>query len=64
MSAITREAGAVQVRVFNPSAEATTVTIDGRHGWLLDLRGRPVEAFEGQFDLGPWQIATATLNDR
>lgn len=64
VSAVTREAGAVQVRVFNPSAEPTTVTIDGRHGWLLDLRGRPVAAFEGHFALGPWQIVTATLDDR
>jgi alpha-mannosidase len=61
VSAVTREAGALHVRVFNPSAEATTVAIEGRHGWLLDLRGRPLEAFEGSFPLGPWQIATAAL---
>ena len=41
VSAITREAGALHVRVFNPSPSATTVAIDGRQGWLLDLRGRP-----------------------
>ena len=41
----------------------TTVTIDGRAGWLLDLRGRPVQPFEGSFDLSPWQIATVNLGD-
>jgi alpha-mannosidase len=61
VSAIVREAGQLHVRVFNPSDERTTVTIDGRQGWLLDLRGRPLLAFEGAFELGPWQIATAAL---
>jgi hypothetical protein len=61
VSAIVREAGQLHVRVFNPSDEATTVTIDGRRGWLIDLRGRPLRPFEGQFELTPWQIATATL---
>jgi hypothetical protein len=61
VSAVVREAGALHVRVFNPTDGAVTVSIDGRHGWLLDLRGRPQRAFEGTFDLGPWQIATAAL---
>ena len=61
VSAITREAGALHVRVFNPSPSATTVAIDGRQGWLLDLRGRPLRAFEERFELGPWAIATAAL---
>ncbi len=61
VSAITREAGALHVRVFNPSGNPATVAIDGRHGWLLDLRGRPLQPFESTFDLAPWQIATASL---
>ncbi len=61
VSAITREAGALHVRVFNPSPVAATVAIDGRQGWLLDLRGRPQRPFEGRFELAPWQIATAAL---
>ena len=32
---------------------ATTVTIDGRHGWLLDLRGRAERAFEGALRARP-----------
>jgi mannosylglycerate hydrolase len=61
VSAVVRSAGALHVRVFNPAPEPTTVRVEGRQGWLLDLRGRPLEAFEGRFDLAPWQIATAAL---
>jgi alpha-mannosidase len=61
VSAVLREAGQLHVRVFNPTAAPTTVTIDGRRGWLLDLRGGPLRPFESTFDLAPWQIATAAL---
>ncbi|MGH9116807.1 MAG: glycoside hydrolase family 38 C-terminal domain-containing protein [Acidimicrobiales bacterium] len=54
--------GALELRVFNPSAEPATVTVYGRTGWLVDLRGRPIERFDGGFDLGPWRIATALLD--
>ena len=61
VSAVVREAGALHVRVFNPSDAPTTVTFEGRQGWLLDLRGRPLRSFEGSVELAPWQIATAAL---
>ena len=61
VSAIVREAGVLQVRLFNPSPEPTTARIAGRHGWLVDLRGRPVRPFEETIDLAPWQIVTASL---
>ena len=61
VSAVVREAGVLHVRVFNPTSAAATVTIEGRHGWLVDLRGRPTRAFEGSFELAPWEIATAAL---
>ncbi|MEY2453067.1 MAG: 2-O-(6-phospho-alpha-D-mannosyl)-D-glycerate hydrolase [Acidimicrobiaceae bacterium] len=63
VSSLRRAAGRLELRVFNPSADTTTVTVDGRRGWLVDLRGRPVEPFEEQFTLGPWRIATAVLDD-
>jgi hypothetical protein len=62
VSAVTRDGGTLTVRVFNPRPEPTTVTIEGRTGWLVDLRGRPEQPFEGSFDLRPWGIATATLD--
>jgi hypothetical protein len=62
VSAITREAGVVHVRLFNPTALPVTARIEGRRGWLVDLRGRPLAPFEQSIDLGPWQIATAALS--
>jgi alpha-mannosidase len=63
VSALRREAGRLELRVFNPTAEDTTVVVEGRTGWLVDLRGRPVERFEESTDLGPWRIATIRLDD-
>jgi alpha-mannosidase len=63
VSAIVRRAGALEVRVFNPSDHPTTVDLGGRSGWLMDLRGRPIEPFDGRFALRPWGIATARITD-
>jgi mannosylglycerate hydrolase len=63
VSAVGRDGGALTVRVFNPRDEPVEVTIDGRRGWLVDLRGRPTAPFEGSFTLRPWGIATAALSD-
>jgi hypothetical protein len=63
VSAVVRDGGALTVRVFNPRDEPAEVRIDGRRGWLVDLRGRPVAPFEGSFILRPWGIATAALSD-
>jgi alpha-mannosidase len=63
VSAVTRDAGQLTVRVFNPSDTTSTVRVDGRKGWLVDLRGRPLEPFETMFELRPWGIATMRLDD-
>jgi hypothetical protein len=60
---VVRRTGALEVRLHNPSAEPTTVSLPGRSGHLVDLRGRPVAPFSGSFPLGPWAIATARLDD-
>jgi mannosylglycerate hydrolase len=62
VSAVRREGGTLEVRVFNPSPTPTTVAVADRSGWLVDLRGRPVAPFDGSFELGPWAIATARLS--
>ncbi len=62
VSAVRRQAGRLEVRVFNPRLEPTSVEIPGRSGWLIDLRGRPVAPFEGRFELAGHRIATARLN--
>ncbi|MCU1460767.1 MAG: alpha-mannosidase [Acidimicrobiales bacterium] len=62
VSALRRDAGgALELRVFNPRPEPTTVAVDGRRGWLVDLRGRPLAPFDGSFVLAAWGIATAHL---
>ena len=62
VSSVRRRAGAVEVRVFNPTDDRVTVGLAGRSGWLVDLRGRPVEPFEGSFGLRPHGIATVRLD--
>ena len=62
VSALRRERGALTVRVFNPGPAPSTVTIEGGAGWVEDLRGRPLAAFDGTMELGPWQIATVRLD--
>jgi len=65
-SAVHREPGGLVVRVYNPGATAGTVEIERdetpARGWLVDLRGRPVERFEGSFELRAAGIATARLD--
>lgn len=63
VSAVLRQGDRLALRVFNPSDQATTVEPAGRAGWLIDLRGRAQERFEGSFELRPFGIATAVLDD-
>ena len=63
VSSVRRNAGALEIRVFNPTGADVTVSIGGRTGWLVDLRGRPLVPFEGSFALRPHGIATARLAD-
>ncbi len=62
VSAVRRDGGVHEVRVFNPGPAPTTVTIDGRAGWLVDLRGYPKSPFEESFELRPFEIATVRLH--
>jgi alpha-mannosidase len=61
VSALQRVAGVLELRVYNPTTEPTVVSVPGRAGWLVDLRGYPTEPFEGSFELHAFGIATARL---
>lgn len=62
VSALRRTAGGqLEVRVFNPTATATTCHLPGRRGWLVDLRGRTLGPWETTVALEPWAIATLVL---
>lgn len=60
VAAVRRRGATVEVRVWNPTAEETTVSVD-RPGWLTDLRGRPLQRLDGPLPLRPWGIATLAL---
>ena len=62
VSAVRRESGVLEVRLFNPTADDITVAIAGYTGWLVDLRGYPERHFEGSFELRAYGIATARLS--
>jgi alpha-mannosidase len=61
VSSVRRVTGALEVRVFNPSPTSAEVTLGGRSGWLVDLRGRPEAPVEGVFALRGFGIATIRL---
>ncbi len=63
VSAVRRVAGLLEVRVFNPTDQATTVRVGSRSGWLVDLRGQTLSAFDGSFEIGPFAIATFRWRD-
>jgi Glycosyl hydrolases family 38 N-terminal domain/Glycosyl hydrolases family 38 C-terminal domain/Alpha mannosidase middle domain len=62
VSSVVRQGDGVVVRVFNPADIETVVRVPGRRGWLVDLRGRPVEPFAGSFPLRACGIATVALS--
>ncbi len=63
VTAVRRAPGGLEVRVCNPSDEGTLVSVDGRSGWLVDLRGQPVERWDSSFVLRAWGIATARIDE-
>lgn len=63
VSSVRRNDGRLEVRVFNPGPEPADVTIAGRRGWLVDLRGAPIEPWDATIALPPGRIATATITE-
>jgi len=62
VSSVRREAGALEIRVFNPRPVPTVVEVDNRSGWMVDLRGKPLQPFDGRFELRAQGIATLRLD--
>ena len=61
VSAVQRVNGMLEVRVFNPSVEPARVTVAGRRGWVVDLRGATIGQFDEDLELAPGRIATLRL---
>ncbi len=62
VSAVRRQAGELEIRVFNPSSEPTAVGIGERSGRLVDLEGMAIEPVDRSFPLRPGGIATVRLD--
>jgi alpha-mannosidase len=61
VSAVLRDDDGLVLRVYNPRPTSSTLFVDGRRGRIVDLRGADLGPFDGTIELGPWQIATLTL---
>lgn len=61
VSAVRREAGLVEIRLFNPSDRDAEARMGSSSGWVVDLRGLPLRPFEGTVTLRPWEILTVRL---
>lgn len=61
VSSVRRAGGSLEVRLFNPKPEVTQVSFAGRSGWLVNLRGKPIQRFESNFELRAWGLQTVRL---
>jgi len=68
VSAVHRVPGGLVVRVFRTAPATGTVAVEHEgvpaRGYVVDLRGRPVSAFEGEVELQPFEIATLQVTTR
>jgi hypothetical protein len=62
VTAVQRVGDDLVVRAFNTAATTSTLTVDGRRGHVVDLRGEPVAMFDGTLELRPHQIVTLRLS--
>jgi alpha-mannosidase len=67
VSAVLRTRAGLIVRIFRTDPDAGTVRVayngTPATGWTIDLKGRPVAAFEGTVPLQPWEICTLHLDE-
>jgi alpha-mannosidase len=63
VSSLRRRHGRLELRAYNPRPTATTLTVAGRRGDVVDLRGRVLAPFAGTLPLGPFGIVTVALDE-
>lgn len=64
VSSIQRVSGELEVRLFNPTNTATTVSLGDTQGFEVNLRGAPGAAFAGQVQLPPHRFATLRMTSQ
>jgi len=66
VSALTREAGGIALRCYNPLPTRATARLEREgkpvSGWVVDLLGAPLEPFEGEVTLRPAEIVTLRID--
>ena len=66
VSSVARDAGGLVVRLFRTDPDAGDVSVSQRglpsRGWVVDLRGAPIAAFEGAVTMRPWEIVSLRLS--
>ena len=63
ITSVRRHRGALEVRLFNPTDEAVSVSLPNRSGDQVDLRGEVLAAWSGSVELGPHAITTLRLTE-
>ena len=63
VSSLRRNEGRLELRLFNPRHEVTTVFIPGRRGAVIDLRGTEVDHFVDHLELEPHSFVTLQLHE-
>jgi hypothetical protein len=65
VSACHRQPGGLVLRLFNPTPDPATARVrlaeDPASGWVVDLRGRSLHAFDGTVELAPAQVVTLVV---
>jgi hypothetical protein len=63
VSSLRRHDGRLELRGFNPTEAVSTLTVGGRRGQVVDLRGRVLAPFTGEQVLGPYELVTLALDE-
>lgn len=58
VSSLRRRDGAVELRLFNPTDQTTSVTIAAHQGSEVNLAGAVLAPFTGARELGPYEVVT------
>ena len=64
VSSVRRRDGHLEVRLFNPTDAEVAVTMPGRSGRLVDLRGNLMHTISEAFSLRGHEIATLVIDER
>ncbi len=61
VSSIRRVSGNIEIRIFNPTDAQVTADFGTHSGYVIDLAGKPLYAFNNALNLSPWTIVTVRL---